>query len=135
MNDLVLITSEYHELRINNKGQYYRYDKVLNILVDLTDSEAKQMLVSHLSGYQSGLMARPKSPAKLVRDFVLYGYNFESGFIQKVWSGTLADHLQSKFNDFYNRYGAAQVFFKFYTELSIENQHKLANYITENYNG
>ena len=60
---------------------------------------------------------------------IMYGYNYEHKFIYNVWDGNIADHLQSKFNNYYEKHGATAVFFIFYTELSQDNRTKLVRYI------
>lgn len=72
---------------------------------------------------------------KAINKFAFYNYNFEYNFIKKVWGeGPLADHLQSKFNALYERYGAMGCLLAFYAELDSSNKVKLLQYIVENYN-
>ena len=45
MNDLVLIKTDFYELRIDMYGNFYRYDVVLNTTLSLTDKQAKDMML------------------------------------------------------------------------------------------
>ena len=67
--------------------------------------------------------------------FVMYGYNYEYDFIEKVWAGSLAEHLKSKFLMYYDRYGPNGVFNAFYVNLDSGNQAKIENYILTNFKG
>ena len=64
-----------------------------------------------------------------VNKVIMYGFNFEHNFICKVWNGNIANHLQNKFSDIYNRKGSNAAFFCFYTELDENNKQILINYI------
>ena len=61
--------------------------------------------------------------------------NWEPGFIQKCWADDpgLAQHLQSKFEGYYDSHKSAGCFLIFYLNLSKSNQVKLLNWILENY--
>lgn len=68
--------------------------------------------------------------------YVIFSFNYPHNFIQLVWgSGSLADHLQSKFNGYYQDYGARGVFNTFYAELDGGNRAKLEQWILDNYKG
>lgn len=72
---------------------------------------------------------------KAVNLVVMFGFNYEHNFISKVWSGSLVNHLQSKFNDCYLKYGSIGVFSMFYTQLDNGNREQLVNWILANYKG
>ena len=65
----------------------------------------------------------------LVNKVIMYGFNYENNFIAKIWSNSIANHLQSKFSSIYDRKGASAAFFLFYTELDSTNKEILINYI------
>jgi len=56
------------------------------------------------------------------------------GFIHKIWEGSIAEHMNSKFLRLYNIYGAAGVMNKFFTDLSDGNQKILENYVINEWN-
>jgi hypothetical protein len=70
-----------------------------------------------------------------VHKVIMFGFNYPNGFINSVWSGNIASHLQSKFNNFYDVYGSTAVFQMFYTSLDNENQALLIEWILQNYKG
>jgi len=65
----------------------------------------------------------------LVNKVIMYGFNYEHNFIDKIWGNNIANHLQSKFSSIYNRKGASAAFFLFYTELDNTNKDLLIDYI------
>jgi len=75
-----------------------------------------------------------KSP---INKFVYFGYNYHPDFIADVWSDNpnIIDHLQSKFDDYYNKVGSGAVMNKFYVNLDIENQRRLEEWVINNYHG
>jgi ABC-type uncharacterized transport system YnjBCD substrate-binding protein len=66
---------------------------------------------------------------------VMFGFNYPHNFISKIWTGSLAKHIQSKFDGFYSQHGSIAVFNVFYCSLDSDNQKLLINYILENYKG
>ena len=72
---------------------------------------------------------------KVVNKVMMFGFNYPNGFINQVWSGSVANHLQSKFNSFYDSVGSKAVFQVFYTSLDNENREILINWILTNYKG
>lgn len=62
--------------------------------------------------------------------------NWHHDFIKKVWADDpgLANHLQQKFDGYYDYYKAEGCFLIFYLSLSSNNQSKLLNWILDNYN-
>lgn len=73
---------------------------------------------------------------ELINKVMMFGYNYPPNFIAKVWEDeqNLANHLQSKFSDFYQRVGT-MAFFRWYMELDNGNREKLVNWIDNNYKG
>jgi len=43
-NDLIIFENEYYQLCIDFKGDAYRYDKILNSIMELSNDSFKQML-------------------------------------------------------------------------------------------
>lgn len=66
-----------------------------------------------------------------IAKFTVFAYNYPNGFINKVWSGSIADHLQSKFNNYYQSEGAKGVMLAFYMSLDSGNKAKLEAFILE----
>jgi len=65
-------------------------------------------------------------------NFMYFGHNYESDFIIKVFGNHLGNHLQSKFNTMYSKYGTL-TFFRWYMELDNGNKELLNNWIEQNY--
>ena len=65
----------------------------------------------------------------LTNKVIMYGFNFEHNFIQNVWFGNIANHLQSKFSNIYKAKGSDAAFFVFFTQLDETNKNILINYI------
>ena len=70
-----------------------------------------------------------------VNKVIMFGFNYPHGFINKVWDENISNHLQSKFNGFYDKYGSTAVFNIFYSSLDNENREILTNWILLNYKG
>jgi hypothetical protein len=72
-----------------------------------------------------------------VNKWVYFSFNFPYNFIGMVWEGEamLVNHLNEKFLSLYDKYGAAGVMNKFYTELDSGNQKKLEDWVLANYKG
>lgn len=66
---------------------------------------------------------------------IMFGFNYPNGFINKVWSGTIANHLQSKFNNCYDNVGSSGAFYRFYSQLDNENRTILIEWIINNHKG
>jgi hypothetical protein len=75
-----------------------------------------------------------KSP---INKFVMFAFNYPPNFIADVWSDDpgMAEHLQSKFSGYYDRFGSDAVMNRFYVELDHENKIKLEEWVINNYNG
>lgn len=58
-----------------------------------------------------------------------FNYNYDNGFIQKAFDGRMIDHLQSKFDGFYQQWGPRGVMAAFISELDSENKKALFSYI------
>lgn len=61
-----------------------------------------------------------------------FSLNFPHDFIEKVWSGRMAEHMKSKFDSYYSRYGATGAFSMFWAALDLENRDTLNRYILRN---
>lgn len=70
-----------------------------------------------------------------IRKFVMFGQNYSHQFIAKVWSGSIAAHLQSKFDGYYDSHGSTGVMTAFFCGLSQDNQDILIEWIEKNYKG
>ena len=71
---------------------------------------------------------------KAIIKFMYFGHNYSSGFISKVWEGSLGNHLQEKFNAMYHDYGT-MTFFRWFMQLDEGNKAKLTEWIEANYKG
>lgn len=74
--------------------------------------------------------------AKAIYRFVMFGFNYYPGFINKVWENEpyLAKHLSEKFSYYYSKYGPEAVMNTFFVNLDPRNQEKLVKWIDQNYN-
>jgi len=72
-----------------------------------------------------------------IHKYVYFAFNYPNDFIEQTWADdeNLMTHLKSKFQGYYNKYGSASVMNYFYTELDVQNQRKLDDWIINNYNG
>jgi hypothetical protein len=71
----------------------------------------------------------------LAHKTIVFSFNYPHNFISLAFTGSMANHLQSKFNGFYSDHGSKAVFNVFYMSLDSENQTTLLNWIDANYNG
>lgn len=72
-----------------------------------------------------------------VKDFVMFGFNFPSNFIEKAFKNSgdlMIQHLKNKFDEAYDRAGSRGAMNTFYSSLDGTNQALLENYIAEHYN-
>ena len=75
-----------------------------------------------------------KNTSSAITKFMLFGHNYPSNFISQVWMNGLANHLQSKFSDMYERKGTL-TFFSWFMELDEQNKDILLTWIESNYKG
>ena len=73
--------------------------------------------------------------SEAIHKVIMFGFNYPQGFIHQVWQGNIANHLYTKFNQNYIKYGASGVMPNFYVNLDRENQQMLVDWILENYKG
>ena len=66
-----------------------------------------------------------------INKFAVFAFNYPHGFIQQVWEGNIANHLQSKFNGYYASEGAKGVMMSFYMALDGGNRRMLEEFIIE----
>ena len=67
-------------------------------------------------------------------NFMYFMFNFPSGFISKVWTGTMVSHLESKWLASHERYKSPTLAFsQWFMELDQHNKTKLLDWIEENY--
>jgi hypothetical protein len=70
-----------------------------------------------------------------VSRWVYFGFNYPSDFIQKVWENEMtSDHMQEKFDSYYNTVGTHGVMNKFWAELDAGNRAILEEWVKSNYN-
>lgn len=86
---------------------------------------------------KTGLLGAKSVNKSSINLFVSFCFNYPNGFIKKVWKGndSLIDHLESKFENIYEKHNAYPVMPLFYSELSETNQKKLETWILKNYKG
>lgn len=72
-----------------------------------------------------------------INKFIYFSLNFPHDFIEKIWGErkpfSLSEHLQGKFNNFYERYGSAGVMQVFYAELDGNNKRLMLDWILNNW--
>jgi hypothetical protein len=67
-------------------------------------------------------------------NFVYFMHNYPHGFIFQVWSGSLAEHFNNKFNNLCERHKKSNTaFLHFFTELDTDNQNILLTWVNANY--
>jgi len=67
-------------------------------------------------------------------NLVYFMSNFPYKFIHEIWSGTIADHLESKFINMCNLYGKSNFgFLYWFYELDNDNQNILLTWVNDNY--
>ena len=71
----------------------------------------------------------------LVDKVIMFGFNYPHNFINKIWVGNIADHLNSKFIDCYDKHGSKAAFQMFYIGLDMENRGLLIDWIEHNFKG
>ena len=91
--------------------------------------------------YKKGGKTKGNDFTDNVNQWVMHSYNWETGsdgkpkFFEAFGDKdtSLRNHLYSKWKDYYNREGSGGVMNRFWTELSKNNQEKLADWIKVNY--
>jgi len=71
-----------------------------------------------------------------VKDFVMFGFNFPSNFVEKAFENQgdlMINHLKEKFNAAYDQAGSRGAMNTFYAQLDGKNQFLLENYVAEYY--
>lgn len=61
--------------------------------------------------------------------FNKFAFNYNHNFISEVFTGSLVKHLQSEFDNLYERHGSKCVMLCFYFHLDEGNKKKLIEYI------
>jgi hypothetical protein len=112
-----------------------RLDKTFKIINEEVAPE--NIAVSSLGGVVEKTDLNEASSKSPINLYVYFAYNFPSNFIEKAWANNpnIMEHLKSKFNGYYAKYGAEGVMNKFYVELDSENQKILEDWILHNYSG
>lgn len=67
-----------------------------------------------------------------INKFWEFALNYDHGFIDKIWSGDLAENLKSKWTSAYEQAGSYGVVVKFYSFLSDNNRELFEAYILKN---
>lgn len=70
-----------------------------------------------------------------INKFVLYNYNFNTDFIDEIWSGNFAKHFKAKWKLYYDQAGENGVLTLFYVNLDGGNRKLLIEYIMNNFKG
>lgn len=73
----------------------------------------------------------------IIDHFVYFTQNYPNNFMDAFDSEgkNIKEHIQSKFDSYYEKYGSYAVMIKFWIELDYENQKLFADWIKENYTG
>ena len=74
--------------------------------------------------------------AEILDQFVKFAFNYPPLFCLKIWKDSphMANHLNSKFNDYHDRYGATGAMTAFYNGLDGTNAEIFVNYLMNEYN-
>lgn len=81
-------------------------------------------------------VSRPNTD--LTNKIILYAFNYERDFLLKAFRGhgSIAQHFQSKFNGYYERFGNGErAFLYLWTDMSNDWRVILAGYINDNFKG
>lgn len=72
---------------------------------------------------------------EILNQFVKFSFNYPSLFCLKAWKDSphMANHLNSKFNDCYDRYGSVGAMTAFYNSLDGTNAEIFVNYLMNEY--
>ena len=72
---------------------------------------------------------------EILNQFVKFSFNYPSLFCLKAWKDSphMANHLNSKFNDYYDRYGSVGAMTAFYNSLDDTNAEIFVNYLMNEY--
>ena len=72
---------------------------------------------------------------KVIRDFMYFGWNYPSHWIENVWRGdSLVKHLREKFNTLCEKHeNSGHAYCEFFFDLDEENKKKLVGWIADNY--
>jgi len=78
--------------------------------------------------------ARNSSP---FHKYVYFAFNYPNNWIEKIWEGNthMIEHLNTKFNSAYSRYGSKAAMNMFYVDLDSDNQQIFEDWVMANYNG
>jgi hypothetical protein len=76
-----------------------------------------------------------KTIADSVHHFVMFSLNYPHNFVELIDWTIKTSHIRSKFNNCYEKAGTTGVMISFYSELSIDNQARLTEFITLKYKG
>lgn len=92
--------------------------------------------VAGMSLNESAMVSEAPSKS-LIKKYVMFSFNYGRNFIEEIWADEprMADHLRSKFDDYYTRYGSGAVMNYFYNSLDDGNTQKFENYIANDYLG
>jgi len=103
---------------------------ISGIRADVTNY-LKELPVGYSSSSSSNITESQYHRA--VNHFVYFCMNYPSNFMDAF--GNMKEHLQSKFNYAYEKYGSVGAMIRFYTELDSENQKALLSWAMNNYKG
>lgn len=72
---------------------------------------------------------------QILEQFVKFALNYPPLFCLKIWKDNphMANHLNGKFNDCYDRYGSLGAMTAFYNSLDGTNSEIFANYLMNEY--
>lgn len=72
----------------------------------------------------------------VIKKWTMFGFNYPHDFVKKVFGDEgemMVNHLQSKFEGYYESYGSAGAFFIFWSELDGKHKEKLECWVMDNY--
>lgn len=119
---------------VQNEGTYEEYDRLEEIfggMYEENEMEEGREVKHHANMNEDESLS---SDVALARKVILYGYNFDYDFIEKIWADDerLAKHLKGKWDTVYS---GNDRFFKFALNLDGENFKKLVDFIANKFRG
>lgn len=72
---------------------------------------------------------------EILEQFAKFAFNYPPLFCLKIWKDNpyMANHLNGKFNDCYDRFGALGAMVSFYSQLDKTNSDIFTNYLMNEY--
>lgn len=109
------------------------YGAMVYFWTDLDGNNKKKLAEWIKQNYKGQKLDYSGDTTGIIDHFVYFTQNHPNNFIDAFSSQK--EHIQNKFNSYYEKYGSWGVMIKFWSELDAENQKDFAKWIKENYTG